>query len=98
MYKRQGRHNALDKAIGKVLFSRKTSEAAIVVLSSRLSYEMVQKSARLKAEVVAGASAPTALAVDLAKSVDITLVGFLRASRCNVYSMAERVVFGNHDA
>ena len=89
-----GRHNALDKAIGKVLFSRKTGEAAVVVLSSRLSYEMVQKSARLKIEVVAGASAPTALAVDLAKSVELTLVGFLRSARCNVYSFSERMTFG----
>jgi FdhD protein len=87
-----GRHNALDKAIGKVLFSRKTSEAAVVVLSSRLSYEMVQKSARLKVEIVAGASAPTALAVDLAKSVELTLVGFLRSARCNVYSFPERML------
>jgi FdhD protein len=86
-----GRHNALDKAIGKVLFDRKMSEAAVVVLSSRLSYEMVQKSARLKVEIVAGASAPTALAVDLAKSVDLTLVGFLRSARCNVYSAPERI-------
>lgn len=88
-----GRHNALDKAIGKVLFDRKMSEAAVVVLSSRLSYEMVQKSARLKVEIVAGASAPTALAVDLAKSVDLTLVGFLRSARCNVYSAPERMSF-----
>jgi FdhD protein len=88
-----GRHNALDKAIGKVLFGRKTSEAAVVVLSSRLSYEMVQKSARLKVEIVAGASAPTALAVELAKSVELTLVGFLRSARCNVYSAPERMAF-----
>jgi FdhD protein len=88
-----GRHNALDKAIGKVLFDRKTSEAVVVVLSSRLSYEMVQKSARLKVEIVAGASAPTALAVELAKSVDLTLVGFLRSARCNVYSAPERMSF-----
>jgi FdhD protein len=88
-----GRHNALDKAIGKVLFDRKTSEAAVVVLSSRLSYEMVQKSARLKVQIVAGASAPTALAVELAKSVELTLVGFLRSARCNVYSAPERMAF-----
>jgi FdhD protein len=86
-----GRHNALDKAIGKVLFSRRANEAAVVVLSSRLSYEMVQKSARLKVEIVAGPSAPTALAVDLAKSVELTVVGFLRSARCNVYSFPERI-------
>ena len=93
-----GRHNALDKAIGKVLFSRRASDAAVVVLSSRLSYEMVQKSARLKVEIVAGPSAPTALAVDLAKSVELTVVGFLRSARCNVYSFPERMAFESHDA
>jgi FdhD protein len=86
-----GRHNALDKAIGKVLFSRRTKDAAICMLSSRLSYEMVQKAARLGIEVLAGASAPTKLAVDLAQSVNLTLVGFLRKDRCNIYSCPERI-------
>ena len=86
-----GRHNALDKAIGKVLFSRKPKEAAIAVLSSRLSYEMVQKAARLGVEIVCGASAPTKLAIDLAQAVNLTLVGFLRKDRCNIYTCAERI-------
>jgi len=88
-----GRHNALDKSIGKLLFGHTINEAAIVVLSSRLSYEMVQKAARVKAEIIAGASAPTALAIQLAQSVQLTLVGFLRSTRCNVYSVPERVLF-----
>jgi FdhD protein len=86
-----GRHNALDKVIGKVLFARRREEAAIVLLSSRLSYEMVQKTACLGAEILAGASAPTSLGVQLAEAVDLTLVGFLRANRCNVYSGAGRI-------
>jgi FdhD protein len=86
-----GRHNALDKVIGKVLFAHKRAEAAIVLLSSRLSYEMVQKTARLGVEILAGASAPTSLGVQLAEAVDLTLVGFLRANRCNVYSGAGRI-------
>jgi FdhD protein len=86
-----GRHNALDKAIGKVLFARKVKDAAISILSSRLSYEMVQKAARLGIEVLAGASAPTKLAIDLAQKVNLTLIGFLRKDRCNIYTCPERV-------
>ena len=86
-----GRHNALDKAIGKVLFSRKEKEASICILSSRLSYEMVQKAARLGIEVLAGASAPTKLAIDLAQSVNLTLIGFLRKGRCNIYTSPDRI-------
>ena len=86
-----GRHNALDKAIGKVLFARKVKDAVISVLSSRLSYEMVQKAARLGIEVLAGASAPTKLAIDLAQRVNLTLIGFLRKDRCNIYTCPERM-------
>ncbi|HVN22654.1 MAG TPA: formate dehydrogenase accessory sulfurtransferase FdhD [Syntrophorhabdales bacterium] len=86
-----GRHNALDKAIGKVLFARKRDDAAICILSSRLSYEMVQKAARLGIEMIAGASAPTKLAIDLAKAINVTLIGFLRKERCNIYSCPERM-------
>jgi len=86
-----GRHNALDKAIGKVLFSRKAKDACVCMLSSRLSYEMVQKAARLGIEVLAGASAPTKLAIDLAQAVNLTLIGFLRKERCNIYTCSERI-------
>ncbi len=87
-----GRHNALDKAIGKVLFLRKRDEASYCILSSRLSYEMVQKAARVGVEVLAGASAPTKLAIDLAQSVNLTLIGFLRKERCNIYSGERRIL------
>ena len=87
-----GRHNALDKAIGKILLARHINEAAIVLLSSRLSYEMVQKAARLGAGILAGASTATSLAVELAKTVNLTLVGFLRGNRGNVYVCPERIV------
>lgn len=86
-----GRHNALDKVIGKVLLARQVNEAAIVILSSRLSYEMVQKTARLGVPILAGASSATSLAVDLAKTVNLTLIGFLRANRGNVYTCPERI-------
>ena len=89
-----GRHNALDKVIGQALFQGKGKEAKVVVLSSRLSYEMVQKAAGLGVEIIAGASAPTSLAIDLARELDITLIGFLRPGRANIYNAPERVTVG----
>ncbi len=86
-----GRHNALDKAIGKLLFGKNIDKAAISVLSSRLSFEMVQKAARLGVEVLCGASSPTSLAIDLAQATNLTLIGFLREQRGNVYTCAERI-------
>jgi formate dehydrogenase assembly factor FdhD len=68
-----GRHNALDKAIGKVFLDDKLSKAGLLVLSSRISYELVQKSARARIPIVLAHSRPTALAVDLAANLNMTL-------------------------
>lgn len=87
-----GRHNALDKAIGKLLFSRSLSKAAVAVLTSRLSFEMVQKASRLGVEILCGASSPTSLAIELAKTVNLTLIGFLRGTHGNIYTSPERIV------
>jgi FdhD protein len=87
-----GRHNALDKAIGKILLARKTAEAKILILSSRLSYEMVMKAARLSIEILAGVSSATSLAIDLARSVEMTLIGFHRGQRGNIYTCPDRVI------
>jgi len=86
-----GRHNALDKAIGQVLIAGKDREVKTAILSCRLSYEMVQKAARLGVEIVAGASAPTSAAADLARELHITLIGFLRQGSANVYTFPERI-------
>lgn len=90
-----GRHNALDKAIGKLLFSRSIRRAAVVVLTSRLSFEMVQKAASLGAEIICGVSSPTSLAIELAKTVNLTLIGFLRGKRGNIYTCPERIKTGS---
>lgn len=90
-----GRHNALDKAIGKVLLERKRKAAGIVILTSRLSFEMVQKAARLGAEIVAGISAPTSSAIELADSCDMTLIGLLRGTGGDIYTHPERVRLTN---
>jgi FdhD protein len=87
-----GRHNALDKAIGNLLFARKVQEAAIVVLTSRLSYEMVQKAGRLGVEILMGVSSATSLAVELAKTIDLTLLRFSGKERFKIYSVPERII------
>lgn len=69
-----GRHNALDKAVGKAFLNRKLTEAAILVLSSRISYELVQKAARARVPIVISMSRPTALAAEMGKALNLTLV------------------------
>jgi len=68
-----GRHNALDKAIGKIFLGRSLDQAELLILSSRISYELVQKSARARIPIILAHSRPTALAVELAASLNITL-------------------------
>ncbi len=87
-----GRHNALDKAIGKALLRAEPDRAYAAVVSSRLSFEMVQKAVAAKVEMLCGVSAPTTLAIDYAKEKNITLIGFLRPGRMNIYSGFERII------
>lgn len=68
-----GRHNALDKAIGKAFMNKQLSKAKILVLSSRISYELIQKSARAQIPVMISNSRPTALAVEMGKRLNMTL-------------------------
>jgi FdhD protein len=87
-----GRHNAMDKVIGHALLdgSLPFSENVLCV-SGRLAFELVQKSARAGAPILVGVGAPTSLAVELAEDRGITLAGFARGGRVNVYTHAERV-------
>ena len=68
-----GRHNALDKAIGKAFMNGKLADAGILVLSSRISYELVQKAARAHLPMMISKSRPTALAVEMGKALNMTL-------------------------
>ena len=87
-----GRHNALDKAIGRLVFDGKISEAMVVVVTSRLSYEMVQNTGRSGAQILVGMSSATSLAVELAKSINLTLMGFAKKGCGNVYNATERII------
>lgn len=86
-----GRHNAVDKAIGWALRNERLSEAKGLLVSGRVSFEVVQKAAAARVPLVAAISAPSSLAVRLGEAMNLTVVGFLRGETLNVYSAKERV-------
>lgn len=90
-----GRHNALDKLIGARLKAAEDT-GGFVLVSSRASYEMVQKVAAAGVGLMAAVSAPTTLAVRMAESAGITLIGFARGGRAVVYSHAARLKHSNN--
>jgi FdhD protein len=87
-----GRHNALDKLIGALARDGIPAADGVVVVTSRASFEMVQKTARAGVAVLAAISAPTAMAVRLADAAGVTLAGFVRDGRHVVYSHPQRLV------
>ncbi len=87
-----GRHSAVDKVLGRFILDGTKTSDTILLTSGRMSSEMIIKAARAGVPIVASRSAPTALAVKLAKDFGITLVGFVRGTRMNVYAHPERVV------
>lgn len=86
-----GRHNALDKLIGRLARVGFSPDAGFVQVSSRASYEMVYKAAAVGMELIMAVSAPTTLAADFAQRCGMTLVGFARPGRHNVYTFPERI-------
>ena len=87
-----GRHNAMDKVVGRALLDgRLPFHGAVLCVSGRLSFELVQKAAVAGAPILVGVGAPTSLAVSLAADRGMTLAGFARRGGVNVYTRPERV-------
>ena len=87
-----GRHNALDKAIGKLFLNRTLNTASLLVLSSRISYELVQKAARARIPIILAVSRPTSLAVELASQLNITLASLAKESGLYIFCNEHRLV------
>ncbi|MDD2660571.1 MAG: formate dehydrogenase accessory sulfurtransferase FdhD [Methylococcales bacterium] len=91
-----GRHNALDKLIGFLLRTGKDLSAGFVIVTSRASYEMVQKTAWVGITLLAAVSAPTGLAIRLANETGLTLIGFARDDQHVIYTHPQRLTHSNY--
>lgn len=87
-----GRHNAVDKVIGYSILENIPFEKKIMLASGRLSSEIVSKCAKWGIPVVASRTSPTSLALDIADKYGVTVVGFIRADRFNVYTHSQRII------
>ncbi len=92
-YEDIGRHNTLDRLLGWVLLEKIDAADKLIALSGRASSEMVTKAARIGVPVLVSRSAVTGLAVDFAEDLGITLAGFARDNRINIYSHPERIIW-----
>jgi FdhD protein len=87
-----GRHNAMDKVIGRALLQRRDLSRVVALLSGRISFEMALKASRAGIPILAAISAPTSMALNLAQELNLTLVGFARNRRLNIYTHPHRLL------
>lgn len=91
VYEDIGRHNAVDKVLGALILQELDTEDKCLILSGRVSSEIVIKAARANIPLILSRAAPTDLAIDLAEELNITLIGFVRETKLNIYSHPEKV-------
>ena len=87
-----GRHNALDKIIGKALKEDIDLKDKMVFTSGRISSEILIKTAKREISTIVSRSAPTSLAIDMAKELRINLIGFVRGEKLNIYTNIEKML------
>ncbi len=90
-YEDIGRHNAIDKIIGECMLDQITTDDKIIISSGRLSSEILLKAVKLKIQMLISRAAPTSLCIELAEKLNVTLVGFVRGRRMNIYSHPWRI-------
>jgi FdhD protein len=90
-----GRHNTLDKIAGKCLLENIRLTRRILLTTGRISSEMLQKAARIKAAVLISRTSPSTLSIDLAEQTGITLIGYARRNQFTIYTHPERIVSSN---
>lgn len=86
-----GRHNAVDKVIGWALLNRVPFKGKIMLVSGRISSEMALKTAKWKIPLIVSRTAPTSLAVEIGEDAGLTIIGFLRGNRFNIYCHGDRI-------
>lgn len=87
-----GRHNAIDKILGRCFLESISLEDKILISSGRISSEITIKAAKRSIPIIISRAAPTSLSIEVAKKLEITLIGFVRGNKMNVYSETQRVV------
>jgi len=86
-----GRHNSLDKIAGLCLMNNIWPETRLLITTGRISSEMLQKAARMQAPIIVSRTSPSSLSIEMAERYGITLIGYARKHRFNVYSNVQRV-------